>query len=207
MQRGELREKRSEGAPRVIKPPAKSTEAAARITHDLGLAACFGGTLFGKVIFNSSLPAIGSKTERGRLGAAFWNRSNLVNAAAFGMAAATWLPGRLGLSGERVDQQPRGPALAKDALMGAAASAGLAAVAAQISLNRRAPGGAVPLESGGVPAPEAGDRTALVQRAVGALGGVNVALFGALVATTAVLSRAQDGPARPIPLLHRPRRA
>jgi hypothetical protein len=79
---------------------------------------------------------------------------------------------------------------AKDALMGAAASAGLAAVVAQISLNRRAPEGAVPLESGGTPAPEAGDTTALIQRAVGALGGVNVALFGGLIAVTAAVSKA-----------------
>jgi hypothetical protein len=169
----------------VIKPPAKSVEAAARIAHDLGLAACFGGTLFGKVIFNSDLPVIGSKTGRGRLGAAFWNRSNFINAAAFGVAVATWLPGRLGLSGGGADPRSRSLVLAKDVLMGAAASAGLAAVVAQISLNRRAPEGAVPLESGGVPAPEAGDTTALIQRAVGALGGVNVALFGGLVAVTA----------------------
>ena len=178
----------------MSEPPAKSAEAATRIVHDLGLAACFGGTLFGKVVFNSSLPAIGSKTERGRLGAAFWNRSNLVNAAAFGVAVATWLPGRLGLSSRMVDQEPRGLALAKDVLMGAAASAGLAAVAAQISLNRRAPEGAVPLVSGGVPAPEAGGPTAWIQRAVGALGGVNVALFGGLVAVTAVLAQGPDSP-------------
>ena len=178
----------------MIKPPARSAEAAARIAHDLGLAACFGGTLFGKVIFNSSLPAIGSKTARGRLGAAFWNRSNTINAAAFGVALATWLPGRLGLSGGGTGQGSRNPELLKDTLMGAAASAGLAAVAAQISLNRRAPEGAVPLESGGVPAPEAGDTTALIQRAVGALGGVNVALFASLVAVTAVLRQAPDTP-------------
>ncbi|HEV2094205.1 MAG TPA: hypothetical protein VGR18_13670 [Rubrobacter sp.] len=180
----------------MIKPAAKSTGAAARIAHDLGLAACFGGTLFGKVAFNSSLPAIGSKTERGRLGAAFWNRSNPINAAAFGVAVATWLPGRLGLSDERIDRRTRGLLLTKDALMGAAASAGLAAVAAQISLNRRAPQGAVPLESGGVPAPEAGQTTALIQRAVGALGGVNAALFAGLIAVTAVLSEAPREPAR-----------
>jgi hypothetical protein len=174
----------------VIKPSAQFAEAAARIAHDLGLAVCFGGTLFGKVVFNSSLPAIGSKTERGRLGAAFWNRSNPINAAAFGVAVATWLPGRLGLSGGEVDPRSRSLVLAKDALMGAAASAGLGAVVAQIWLNRRAPEGAVPLESGGVPAREAGDTTALIQRAVGALGGVNVALFGSLIAVTAVISKA-----------------
>ena len=178
----------------MIKRPTKSTEVAARVAHDLGLAACFGGTLFGKVIFNSSLPAIGSKTERGRLGAAFWNRSNAINAVAFGLAAATWLPERLGLPNEGSDEGNRFLVLAKDALMGAAASAGLAAVLAQISLNRRAPGGAVPLESGGVPAPEADGTTALIQRAVGALGGVNAALFGALVAVTAALSKAPEEP-------------
>ena len=75
-------------------PSARTLEAAARIAHDLGLAASFGGTLFGKVVFNSSLPVVGSKTERGRLGAAFWNSANPINAAAFGLAVATWLPGR-----------------------------------------------------------------------------------------------------------------
>ena len=173
-------------------PSIKPATAAARIAHDLGLAACFGGTLFGKVVFNSSLPIVGSKTERGRLGAAFWNSANPVNAAAFGVAVATWLPGRLGPSYGEADGGMRGLLLAKDALMGAAGTAGLAAVLAQISLNRRAPQGAVPLESGGVPAPEAGETTALIQRTVGALGGVNVALFGALVAVSAALSQPPD---------------
>ena len=181
----------------MIEPPAKPTEAAARIAHDLGLAACFGGTLFGKVVFNSSLPAIGFKTERGRLGAAFWNRSNPINAAAFGLAVATWLPGRLGILHREADKGTRGLLLAKDALMGAAGMAGLAAVLAQVSLNRRAPQGAVPLASGGVPAPEAEETTALIQRAVGALGGVNVALFAGLVAVTAAVPKPPGRSARP----------
>ena len=176
---------------------ARTVEAAARVVHDLGLAACFGGTLFGKVVFNSSLPVVGSKTERGRLGAAFWNSANPVNAAAFGVALATWLPGRLGPSYGEADGGTRNLLLAKDALMGAAGLAGLAAVLAQVSLNRRAPQGAVPLESGGVPAPEAEETTALIQRAVGALGGVNVALFAGLVAVTAAVSKPPGRPTRP----------
>lgn len=92
------------------------------------------------MVFNASLPAIGSKTARGRLGATFWNRANPINAVAFGLAAATWLPGRLALSNERSYGRNRGLVPAKEALMGAAASAGLAAVLAQISLNRRARG-------------------------------------------------------------------
>ncbi len=181
----------------MTEPSVRAAKAAARIAHELGLAACFGGTLFGKVVFNSSLPVVGSKTERGRLGAAFWNSANPVNAAAFGVAVAAWLPGRLGPSYKEADGGTRGLLLAKDALMGAAGTAGLAAVLAQISLNRRAPEGAVPLESGGLPAPEAGETTALIQRAVGALGGVNAALFAGLVAVTAALSKPPGGSKRP----------
>jgi hypothetical protein len=152
-----------------------------------------GGTLFGKASFNPSVTVIGDETERGRLGAAFWNRSNVINAASFGLAAAAWLPWRLGPSGKDNDQQARRLILAKDALMGAAASAGLAAVAAQVALNRQAPQGAVPLRTGGVPAPGAGAKAAALQRAVSALGSANVALFAGLVAVTAALS-APEGP-------------
>ncbi len=47
----------------------------------------------------------------------------------------------------------------------------------------------MPLETGGVPAPEASGRAALLQRAVSALGSANVALFAGLVAVTATLSQ------------------
>ena len=160
---------------------------AARVVHDLGLAACFGGTLFGKVAFNSSVEVVGSKPERGKVGGTFWNRANVVNAAAFVAASATWFPARL--SGKGSDRRTRNLVLAKDALMGVAASTGLAALIVQIALNRRVPRNAVPLQTGGVPAPEAGDLTSLLQRTVGALGSANVALFGGLVAVTALLSQ------------------
>jgi hypothetical protein len=45
----------------------------------------------------------------------------------------------------------------------------------------------VPLETGGVPAPEASDKAARLQRLVGALGSVNVALFVGLIAATTAL--------------------
>jgi hypothetical protein len=46
----------------------------------------------------------------------------------------------------------------------------------------------VPLETGGVPAPEASDRAALLQRLVSALGSANVALFAGLIVATTALS-------------------
>ena len=61
---------------------------AARVVHDLGLAVCFGGTLFGKVAFNPSVRALASKPERGRVGGTIWNRFNMLNAASFGAATS-----------------------------------------------------------------------------------------------------------------------
>jgi hypothetical protein len=160
---------------------------AARVVHDLGLAVCFGGTLFGKVAFNPSVRALASKPERGRVGGTIWNRFNMLNAASFGAAMLSWLYLRLGSTGKVANRHAHGLSLTKDVLTGVAASTGLVALVAQVMLNHQAPGGAVPLETGGVPAPEASDKAARLQRLVGALGSVNVALFGGLIAATTAL--------------------
>jgi hypothetical protein len=161
---------------------------AARVTHDLGLAACFGGTLFGKIAFNPSVRVIGSKPERGKLGDTSWNRFNTLNTASFVVAGVTWLSGRFGFSGRGMDRRTRNLVLAKDALMGVAGCVGLAVLILQIVLYRQAPEGAVPLETGGVPAAEASDRASRLQRTVSVLGSVHIALFAGLVALTTMLS-------------------
>jgi hypothetical protein len=73
---------------------------AARVVHDLGLAVCFGGTLFGKVAFNPSVRALASKPERGRVGGTTWNRFNVLNAASFGAAMLSWSYWRVGSAGK-----------------------------------------------------------------------------------------------------------
>ena len=161
---------------------------AARVVHDLGLAVCFGGTLFGKVAFNPSVGVLASEPERGRVGGTTWNRFNVLNAATFGAALLGWLPSRLGSAGKEANRRVHELVLIKDVLTGAAATTGLAALVAQVLLNHQAPEGAVPLETGGVPAPEASDRAALLQRLVSALGSANVVLFAGLIAATTVLS-------------------
>ncbi len=160
-----------------------------RVAHNLGLAACFGGTLFGKVAFNPSLSLVDSKPERGKVGGTTCNRFNALNAASFVVAAATWLPQRFGLTGERRQdlRVVRNLVLAKDVLMGVAGSVGLSVLVLQIVLYRQAPKGAVPLETGGVPAAEASDRWSWLQRAVSVLGSVHIALFAGIVALTAML--------------------
>jgi len=153
-----------------------------RVVHDLASAICFGGTLFGKVAFNPSVGVLASKPERGKVGGTTWNRFNVLNAASFGTAALSWLSWRFGSAGKEANQRACSLVLTKGALMGAAAFTGLSALVAQLVLNHQAPEGAVPLETGGVPAPEASDRAARLQRLVSALGSVNVALFAGLIA-------------------------
>jgi hypothetical protein len=98
------------------------------VAHNLGLAACFGGLLFGKTALNPSLGAIDSEADRGKILNTAWNRYNIINVASFATAAATWFPGRLGLSGKEIDQQTRNLVLAKDVLFAVGALSGLASV-------------------------------------------------------------------------------
>jgi hypothetical protein len=154
------------------------------------------GHHFRKIAFNPSVGIVASKPERGRLGGTSWNRFNALNTASFVVAGATWLSGRSGLSGWGMDRRARNLVLAKDALMGVAGCTGLTVLILQIVLYRQAPEGAVPLETGGVPAAEASGRASRLQRTVSALGSVHIALFAGLVALTTVLSAEKGQPTR-----------
>jgi hypothetical protein len=59
----------------------RTLSTAAWVAHNLGLAACFGGLLFGKVALNPSLSAIESEAERGKVLNTTWNRYNAINVA------------------------------------------------------------------------------------------------------------------------------
>ncbi len=161
---------------------------AAWIAHNLGLAACFGGQLFGKVALNPNLGAISSKEERGKMLNTAWNRYNVVNAVSLGTAAATWFFGRAGISGRSIDEEVRNLVLAKDVLFVVSLLTGLAAIASGLRLTRQAPDGAVPVETGTEPAPETPEQATSLLRAVNVLGNVNLGLIGAIVGVTTILS-------------------
>ena len=82
-----------------------------------------------------------SEADRGKLLNTTCNRYNAINAASFAAAVATWFPGRLGLSGEEIDQQTRNLVLAKDALFVVGALTGLASVIQGRALGSQAPEG------------------------------------------------------------------
>jgi hypothetical protein len=166
----------------------RTLSTAAWVAHNLGLGACFGGLLFGKAALNPSLSAIESEAERGKVLNTTWNRYNAINVASFATAAATWFPGRLGLSGKEIDQQTRNLVLAKDILFGVGALAGLASVIQGRALTDQAPDGAVPIESGTTPASETPKKAASLLRSVNQLGNLNILVTGAILGITTVLS-------------------
>ena len=106
------------------------------ILHNLGLAASFGGILFGKTAMNAKLDVLDSEPDRGKLLNAAWNRYNAINVLSLGTAAVTWFVGRAGISGRSIDEDARGLVLAKDVLFVASALTGIASIIQGLSLTR-----------------------------------------------------------------------
>ena len=166
----------------------RTLSTAAWVAHNLGLGACLGGLLFGKAALNPSLSAIDSEAERGKILNTAWNRYNAINVASFATSAATWFPGRLGLSGKEIDRQTRNLVLAKDVLFAIGALTGLASVVQGRALTGQAPGGAVPIESGTTPAATTPEKAAYLLRSVNQLGNLNIMITGTILGITTVLS-------------------
>ncbi len=162
----------------------------ARAAHDVGLAAWLGGSMFGKFAHNPSLRRIESHTERGKVTNAAWNGYNAINAAGLGAASIGWLAARFteARPGKLSDRE-RTLSTAKDALMGVAVVSGVATGILGAQLARQAPEGAVPVDTGTVPAPETPKGAARIQRAIGALANVNIVSGAGLVAVNGVLAQ------------------
>jgi hypothetical protein len=159
------------------------------VAHELGLAASFGGVLFGKLALNPNLAVLENKPDRGKLLNKAWNRYNAVNAASVGAAIATWLAGRSSISGRyALGDEANNLVRTKDALLATAAVTGLASMISGLSLSRQAPEGAVPLDSGTSPAPEMSEEAAKLLRRVNVLGNVNIAVLGGAIAVSTILS-------------------
>jgi hypothetical protein len=161
-----------------------------RAAHDVGLAAWLGGAMYGKFAHNPSLRLIASKPERGKVSNAAWNRYNAVNALGLGSAAAGWLAARATEARpDRLSGRERTLSAVKDGLMVASLTTGVANFVQGGRLARQAPGGAVPVETGTVPAPETPPEAARIQRSLGVLGTANILAGIALVAVNGVLAQ------------------
>ena len=158
------------------------------VVHNLGLAICFGGSVFGKVALNPNLDVIGPEADRGKILNTSWNRFNVISAASFIASAATWFPGRLGLSGGEIDDQTRNLVLAKDLLFAAGTASGIASVVQGRALAGQAPDGATPIASGTTPSSNTPEEAARLLRSVNQLGNANLLITGAILGVTTILS-------------------
>src|SRR5947209_14447072 len=144
-------------------------EAIGRTAHQLGVAALLGGNLFGRFAMHPALASVSDQAERGAVVNRAWRRYGTVNSVALVAVVA----------GSRVDGA-RSPA--RDAAVAAVAVTGLATAVEGMRFAGSAPGGAVPLASGGEPAAETPPAAARLKRIVGVLGALNLASDAALLA-------------------------
>jgi hypothetical protein len=162
-----------------------------RAAHDVSLAALIGGNLFGRVAMHPALSLVSDPRERGRVVNSAWQRYGFVNSLALSALLAGWVPARFGEArGELLSEQERMLAVGKDLAMGAVAVTGVAAAVQGIRFARMESGGAIPLEDGSTPAPEAPESEAAAKRRLNVLGSAHLASTLALATVNAALSQA-----------------
>jgi hypothetical protein len=161
-----------------------------RAAHDVGLAAWLGGAMYGKFALNPAVQVIPEKPVRGQVANAAWNGYNAVNTVGLGTAAVGWAAARFTETRpDNLSGRERTLSAVKDALMVTSVITGVANGIQGGRLAKQAPEGAVPIESGTVPAPETPPEAARIQRSLGVLGNLNIAAGVALVAANAVLAQ------------------
>ena len=158
------------------------------VLHNLGLAAGFGGSLFGKIALNPAVAVISSEEERGKVTNLAWNGYNVVNAVAVGATALTWFIGRSRLTGREISESARTLTLVKDVLLGATVALGAANIATGAYLARQAPEGAVPMATGNTPTLATPEQAAKAQRAIDVMSIANLACMAGVIGVTAILN-------------------
>ncbi|MDI1445613.1 hypothetical protein [Polyangium sp. 6x1] len=158
------------------------------VLHDLGLAAGFGGPLFGKLALQRAVQDIGSEEERGQVLHDAWSSYNVVTEASLGIAALTWFLGRAAISGRSIDEETRRLVLAKDILLGAAVLTGAANILSGQELGKQAPEGAVPVQSGNEPSARTPEKARGLLRFVNVMGPINLACTAGVIGITAMLA-------------------
>lgn len=159
--------------------------------HNVALAALLGGNLFGRFAMNPALEDISDKAERGKVLNRAWGRYGAVNSLALVALVGGWLPTRLAVARSRaLGPRERRLTSAKDVAIGAVVVTGVASAASGVGFSHQVEGGAVPMESGSVTAPETPPRAARLKRVLNVLGALNIASELALAVINALLAQA-----------------
>ncbi|AUX26102.1 hypothetical protein SOCEGT47_066610 [Sorangium cellulosum] len=158
------------------------------VLHELGLAAGFGGPLFGRLALHRAVKDIHSEDERGKVLAEAWQRYNVVNAISLGTAALTWFLGRALISGRSIDEETRNLVRLKDVLLGATVATSVVNMVSGREMSEQAPGLAVPVRSGDAPSPRTPGKAARLQRVLNVMGPLNIVLTAGVIGVTTILA-------------------
>jgi hypothetical protein len=167
---------------------AKLTSAALA-AHELGLAATFGGILFGETGLGKSVKVLPNEIDRSRVIEQAWKTYSIPNTIGLITAAATWFLGRSAFSGYFMGPKMRRLILAKDVALGVALASGVASQVVGRRLSHEQP---FPVGTSGRPTERTPERAANLTRWASVLGFVQLAAAGtALVLTSALNVRGQ----------------
>lgn len=158
------------------------------VLHELGLAAGFGGNLFGQIALNPAVAQIQSKRERGKVTHVAWDRYKVINGASLALMAGTWFAGRVFLTGREVGRTSRALTITKDVLVGGALAAGIGSMVLGRMLDKEVATSNEPLQTGSRPAAETKARVARLQRLTNDAGRINILMNAAVLAVTTVLA-------------------
>jgi hypothetical protein len=167
----------------------------AQVLHDLGLAAGFGGSLFGKLSLAPAVRAIDDKAQRGKVLDEAWSGQKWVNVLSLGAAALTWFTGRTKISGRFLGKDARAAVIAKDVLVGVSAAATVGSMALGSYLGSGSQG-YVPVEEGGVPSQDTPPEKAKALKALRAISTVNVIAMAGVIGLTTFLNHRAASSAR-----------
>ena len=161
-----------------------------QVLHNIGMASWVGGTIFGRFALNPAVRHVASHAERGAVANDAWNRFNRVNAVALTAVGVGHVGGRLTeLRHSNLSAREKPLVRAMDVCTAAGVTTGVLTGIQGRRLADQAPGGAVPVETGGRPAADTPQEAIRIQKSINALGVANLASGLGLVASTGLFWR------------------
>jgi hypothetical protein len=171
-------------------PPPVPLSQVGRAAHDVGLAGLLGGNIFARLALHPSVTEISDPAERGKVVNAAWRRYGVINTVSLAAVGAGWIGARADeAANRRLSGREKRLAIARDVLLGAVATTGLASAVQGMRFARMAPGGAVPLADGDHAASSATEQQAKAKRRLNALGLATLVAETALVGINSAFSQ------------------
>ena len=157
---------------------------AALAAHELGLAATFGGIVFGQSGLDKAVRVLPNETDRSKVVEEAWRTFAIPRAIGVFTAGATWLVGRSLFSGRFMGKDMRRLVVAKDIALGITFLSGIATGIVGRKLSGEQP---FPVQAGGQPSQRTPEEIAPLVRTVSMLGMLQLLAAGtALVLTSAL---------------------